>query len=344
MAGTVIADYIQAAGSTLSMNVGNTLVLTANASGLTYVPTGNVNINIGSTASLTMGNVTVTSNVNTRNLTATGTLGVTGATTLSSTLAAGNTTITGTLAAGNTTITGAISATTTVAGSGGTSTLAKPSRQVFTSGSAATYTTPANVRRIVVRMKGPGGSTAGSSSDATGGGAGTGTATSFNSITAAVGGNSGQASGGKAMGGAGGTGGTGAASFRLAGNPGSMARATYATGTNAYVLGGDGGGKGGGQAKDPSAYGTGTGMAGVANSGGGASGSGHSLTAAFGSASGIWTVGGGGEGEYVEYIVDSPSATYTYTVGTSGAGGTAGNNGFAGASGGSGLIVVDEYY
>jgi hypothetical protein len=67
-------------------------------------------------------------------------------------------------------------------------------------------------------------------------------------------------------------------------------------------------------------------------------------TAAFGSASGIWTVGGGGEGEYVEYIVDSPSATYTYTVGTSGAGGTAGNNGFAGASGGSGLIVVDEYY
>ena len=322
MAGTVIADYIQAAGPTLSMNVGNTLVLTANASGLTYVPTGNVNINIGSTASLTMGNVTVTSNVNTRNLTATGTL-----------------------AAGNTTITGAMNVSSTITALGSnTSTLAKPSRQVFTSGSAATYTTPANVRRIVVRMIGPGGSTAGSSSDATGGGPGAGTATSFNSITAAVGGNSGQGAGGRAMGGAGGTGGTGSASFRLAGNPGSMARATYATGTNAYVLGGDGGGKGGGQAKDPSAYGTGTGMAGVANSGGGASGSGHSLTAAFGSASGIWTVGGGGEGEYVEYIVDSPAGTYTYTVGTSGAGGTAGSNGFAGASGGSGLIVVDEYY
>jgi hypothetical protein len=107
MAGTVIVDYIQAAGSTLSLNVGNTLVLTANASGLTYVPTGNVNINIGSTASLTMGNVTVTSNVNTRNLTATGTLGVTGATTLSSTLAAGNTTITGTLSATGLTTLGA---------------------------------------------------------------------------------------------------------------------------------------------------------------------------------------------------------------------------------------------
>jgi len=68
MAGTIIADYIQAAGSTLSMNVGNTLVLTANASGLTYTPTGNVNINVGSTTSLTMGNVTVTSNVTTSNL------------------------------------------------------------------------------------------------------------------------------------------------------------------------------------------------------------------------------------------------------------------------------------
>jgi len=68
MAGTVIVDYIQAAGSTLSMNVGNTLVLTANASGLTYTPTNNVNINVGSTTSMTMGNVTVTSNVTTSNL------------------------------------------------------------------------------------------------------------------------------------------------------------------------------------------------------------------------------------------------------------------------------------
>jgi hypothetical protein len=41
------------------MNVANVTVLTANNSGLTYLPTGNVNINIGSTASLTLGNVTV---------------------------------------------------------------------------------------------------------------------------------------------------------------------------------------------------------------------------------------------------------------------------------------------
>jgi len=104
MAGTIIADYIQAAGSTLSMNVGNTLVLTANSSGLTYIPTGNVNVNIGSTASLTLGTLVVSntatfSNTTTHTGAATfaNTLGVTGATTLSSTLAAGNTTITGTL-------------------------------------------------------------------------------------------------------------------------------------------------------------------------------------------------------------------------------------------------------
>jgi hypothetical protein len=41
------------------MNVANVTVLTANSSGLTYVPTGNVNINVGSTTSLTLGNVTV---------------------------------------------------------------------------------------------------------------------------------------------------------------------------------------------------------------------------------------------------------------------------------------------
>jgi hypothetical protein len=63
------------------MNVGNTLVLTANASGLTYTPTGNVNINVGSTTSLTMGNVTVTNNVTTSNLTTTGVTSIKGTTT-----------------------------------------------------------------------------------------------------------------------------------------------------------------------------------------------------------------------------------------------------------------------
>jgi len=241
-------------------------------------------------------------------------------------------------------VTGLISATTTVAGSGGASTLSVPTRQVFLSGTAATYTTPANCRRIVVRMKGPGGSTHGSSTSADGGAAGAGTATSFNSITAAVGGNSGQSAGGKASGGSGGTGGTGTASLRIAGAMGHAQTTPYATGTNVYLLGGNGAGTGGGYSKDPSAYGNASGSAGVANSGGGASGAGLTTSLAFASASGGWTSGGGGEGEYAEITISSPAATYTYTVGTAGAGGTAGTNGVAGAAGGSGFIYVDEYY
>jgi len=54
--------------------------------------------------------------------------------------------------------------------------------------------------------------------------------------------------------------------------------------------------------------------------------------------------GGGGEGEYAEIVIDSPAATYTYTVGAGGAGGNAGSSGGAGGAGGSGYIIVDEYY
>jgi hypothetical protein len=59
VAGKIIADIIEAPYDSIRMNVGNVTVLTANNSGLTYTPTGNVNVNIGTTASLTLGNVTV---------------------------------------------------------------------------------------------------------------------------------------------------------------------------------------------------------------------------------------------------------------------------------------------
>ncbi len=59
MAGKIIADIIEAPYDAIRMNVANVTVLTANSSGLTYIPTGNVNINVGSTTSLTLGNVTV---------------------------------------------------------------------------------------------------------------------------------------------------------------------------------------------------------------------------------------------------------------------------------------------
>jgi hypothetical protein len=59
LAGKIIADIIEAPYDSIRMNVANVTVLTANNSGLTYLPTGNVNINVGSTASLSLGNVTV---------------------------------------------------------------------------------------------------------------------------------------------------------------------------------------------------------------------------------------------------------------------------------------------
>jgi hypothetical protein len=55
VAGKIIADIIEAPYDAIRMNVGNVTVLTANSSGLNYIPTGNVNINIGGpTANLTM--------------------------------------------------------------------------------------------------------------------------------------------------------------------------------------------------------------------------------------------------------------------------------------------------
>ena len=242
-------------------------------------------------------------------------------------------------------VTGTLSATTTVAGSGGASTLSVPTRQVFLTGSAATYTTPANCRRIVVRMKGGGGGSAGgadSSNNATSGG--TGGTTTFNSINANGGAASTFGSGAAALvGGAGGTAGSGAASLRISGAPGSPAHSYYATATNVNVFGGAGGGTGGGKTSS-AAVSSGAGNIGVANSGGGASGGAPTNNVAFASASAVGIAGGGGEGEYAEVTISTPAATYTYTVGAGGTAGAAGTNGGAGAVGGSGFICVDEYY
>jgi hypothetical protein len=60
LAGKIIADIIEAPYDKITLNVGNTTVLTANGTGITYVPTSNLNINIGSTANLTLGNVVAT--------------------------------------------------------------------------------------------------------------------------------------------------------------------------------------------------------------------------------------------------------------------------------------------
>ena len=58
MAGKIVADTIESAGSQISLNVGNVTVLTASSTGLTLTPTTNVNINVtNSTLAFGAGNV-----------------------------------------------------------------------------------------------------------------------------------------------------------------------------------------------------------------------------------------------------------------------------------------------
>lgn len=51
---------------------------------------------------------------------------------------------------------------------------------------------------------------------------------------------------------------------------------------------------------------------------------------------------GGGAGGYVEKLITSPAATYTYTVGAVANGGAAGT--YAGGNGAAGIIIIDEFY
>lgn len=204
-----------------------------------------------------------------------------------------------------------------------------PTRQVLTSGSAATYTTPTGVRQLRIRIVGGGGGGGGSGTSGTGDG-GAGGNTSFNSIVA----NGGSAGLGNGVGGAGGTGGTGGTSpttWRTPGSPGQTGGAN--TAASAFNVPGSVGGSsllGGGAA-------SGTTNA-AANTGGGGGG------ASPGSVASSQAGGGGGSGEYVELIINSPSASYTYTIGAGGTAGSAGTSGSAGGAGGSGIIIVDEYY
>jgi len=207
------------------------------------------------------------------------------------------------------------------------STLAVPTRQVLTSGT--TYTTPANVRQLKIRMIGGGGGGSGGGNYGYPGTSGTtGGASSFNSISAAAG-----TGGSNTTPGGGGTGGSGSASIRSPGNAGGTANlgiagfasSTGGSGGGGFLLGAGSGGFNN----------TGTGGAGSNGSGGGGGGN------TSGGAGGC----GGGSGEYVELIINSPTATYTYAIGTAGSGGAAGGaSGAAGAAGGVGIIIVDEFY
>lgn len=204
-----------------------------------------------------------------------------------------------------------------------------PTRQILTSGTAQTYTTPSGAVRLKIRMVGAGGGGGGF-----GGSGGAGGASTFNSIDANGGAGGTGASGSintGVAGGAGGTGGSGSADFRFPGAAGGFGD-SYSAGYT-IVGGGNGGatlfgGNGVGHANG----GAGTGA--VANTGSGGGGTGGS------SASGG---GGGGAGEYLELTINNPSATYTYTVGAAGTAGAAGGV-TAGGAGAAGVIIVEESY
>jgi hypothetical protein len=202
--------------------------------------------------------------------------------------------------------------TWTAPSSGSSST---PTVQRFTSGSG-TYTPTAGTIYARIRMIGGGG---GGGAVITNNGA-TGTASSFGSWTCqpGAGGNNGAGANAGSAGGSGGTNGTGTLIFRISGN---------------YSLGfetGPGGGVFGGAGLTGDGFNT-PGTAGLTNSGSGGGG-GSSSTATSGD--------GGGAGEYVEFFLNSPTAT-SYTVGGGGAGGAAGTQ--AGGNGAAGVIIIEEY-
>lgn len=201
-----------------------------------------------------------------------------------------------------------------------------PTTQVFTSGSG-TYTTPAKVAYIRVRLIGGGGG-GGGGQNATPGS--TGGSTTFSAFTAAGG-----VGGGLTTAGTG-----GAASGGYWNTPGGNGGGGHPPSTAYNAFGGIGGSSsmGGG-----GAAGVTTGGAGATNSGGGGGGGGATNGTITGSGG-----AGGGAGATVVATINAPAATYSYGVGAGGAGAAGSSSsssaGSTGGAGAAGIIVVEEYY
>lgn len=212
-----------------------------------------------------------------------------------------------------------------------------PTVQKFTSGSG-TYTTPAGVLYLHVRLAGGGGAGAGGGTSGTPAGGGTGNVTSFG--TSFISANAGLgASAGNTTGGNGGAGFLGSAiGVAFSGSRGGAASGEGGSentissggmgGTNAFGGAGSGGNS------------SGAGSAGAANTGAGGGGGGVGSSGGLACFSGA----GGGAGGYVDAIVVSPNATYSYSVGSGGSLGGAGTAGTSSGAGASGIIIVEEYY
>lgn len=208
-----------------------------------------------------------------------------------------------------------------------------PTIQKFTSGTG-TYTTPAGVLYIRVRMVGGGGGGAGSGTSS-GTSAGAGGNTTFGTTLLAA--NGGALCNYNSDGGAGGSASLGSGPIGVAISGGGGGN----SGNQITVNGVSGGSPGGNSIFGGGAPGGSYGSAGLnasTNSGGGGGGGGTNNT--VGSSWG----GGGGSGGSVDAIITSPSSTYAYAVGSGGTGGGAGPSGLAGGNGAAGIIIVEEHY
>jgi hypothetical protein len=208
------------------------------------------------------------------------------------------------------------------------STFTAPTIQVFTS-SSGTYTTPGGVLYIKVTCAGGGGGGGGRGAPGSDGVAGGNTTFGSSLLTANGGGLGKKGDSGGALAGAGGTATVSAPASTLIAVTGGIGG--VGGGQADYISGAGGSNPLGGGAMS-AATGSGTGAAGAANTGGGGAGGG-------GGGAGAYPGAGGGAGGYLEAIITSPSATYSYAVGAGGAGG-----GSTGGAGGSGYIVVQEFY
>ncbi len=198
-----------------------------------------------------------------------------------------------------------------------------PTVQTFSSASG-TYTKPNTCKWIEVWLVGGGGGGAGSGS-ATQTAGSTGSSTLFGSLIAA-GGSGGTTAGGSADPGGAASGGD----INISGGSGTgpSGGVTNGTGGNGGISFFGGGGAGGAAGA--------VGGSASANSGSGGGGG--------GGGSGVVTGGGGGSGGFVQKLISSVSATYSYSISDGGSQGAAGTSGFNGGKGGSGFVIVKEYY
>lgn len=211
-----------------------------------------------------------------------------------------------------------------------------PTIQKFLTGSG-TYTRPSSPTPLYIKVKmvggGGGGSGSGDAGTPGGNGGNGGNSTFGTALLVANGGVGGTYAG---QGGVGGTASLGAAvGLAFTGGSGTGHSQQF-TITTSQVSGGNGasspfGGMGGGGSQGA------VGQDATANTGSGGGGGG--LLNSPGNNSGS----GGGSGGYVDAIITSPAATYSYAIGAAGAAGAAGN-GWAGGAGAEGVILVEEYY